>query len=276
MGKEILENWLNDSWQLGIGVFFGYLIVNQFWQIAVKHWNQSWHKGAMTVLLIATCSIWALSFINVTYMERLSLGFVFEDYEKPPVSFLHVMLALVFGILFAVLVSNGWRLSMVIPVALALAVADASGNSTLIEGVRAMRARAEAAGTPFQAPQMAWHDYYVDHPHLARIYVYAALLTIALALFLWSLRVWRRERALLVGEEAATIEADPDGDLAARRQSLAYRALRYLAGVAFCVAIIGNLAAVWSWRLERECKLAAHEMSIFYSGDEQCAGDAWP
>lgn len=263
MRPEIFEEWLRDAWQLGIGAFFGYLIIDQFWRIVFKHFAVSPLKGIVTSLMIGSCLIWALSFINVTYIERWALGVAFADYDKPPISFLHISLAIIFGVLFAVLVSNGWRLAVVIPLALGLAVADILGNSALIAGVEQMARRAEAAGTPFQAPQWAWHAYYTEKPHLLRISAYAATLTAAMIFFLISLVFFYKDNP------KAARAAGPE-----RVEGAAYLSFRYLASLIFCVALIGNLVVIWSWRLERECALSRHQMSFIYSDPEQCAAPA--
>lgn len=257
MGPEVLEEWLRDAWQLGIGAFFGYLIIEQSWKIVFVHFRESTLKGIVTLALVASCMAWALSFINVTYIERWALGVAFEDYEKPPINFLHISLAIIFGILFAVLVSNAWRLSVVIPLALGLALADISGNATLINGVEAMRQSAEASGNPFGPPQMAWHSYYVDKDQLLRIYIYATVLALALGLLLIANAVYAGH--LRAGAEAEVVE-----------RSASYLSFRYLAALAFCVAILGNLYVIWGWRLERECALSEFEMSFIYGAPNQC------
>lgn len=293
MNQAVFDEWLRDAWQLGIGAFFGYLIIDKSWRIVFEHFHKSMIKGMVTTLMLTSCLVWALSFINVTYIEQWALGVAFEDYQKPPLNFLHISLAIIFGILFAVLVSNGWRLAVVLPLALTLALADIAGNATLIEGVQTMAARAEAQGDPFGAPQLAWLDYYTAYPHLLRIQGYAAVLgvaallaAIALAIYWRDNRAARRDDAAEAPSNAASPNAaSPNATMSkaamsgaapavkpAPVESAPYLTLRYLSSLVFCIALVGNLVVVWSWRLERECRLAAFEMSFVYSDPAQCGG----
>lgn len=241
-----LKDLLNFVWNIAFGISFtlaiGFLIRPKLGSIFKRNFS----LGVWSLFMTITTVLWMLLYLSATFWELHIVDKAFERSFNPELGISHIILPIILGLGFAVLVAHSWKLHVVLPVAIAIGFADLIGNSIILEGISEMLIRAAHEGKISSDSAKVFQDYFFENSHLLRIVGYMVVLAVGSAFAILSLgeRLFRSEEPKDMGDLAAAIE---------RNKVLFDR----LARGCFILAIWGNEAIIWSWRISRTNELSA-------------------
>lgn len=249
-------DFLDTYWNYAIAIFAFIAGAFAYHRFSFNKSNPFWVEVSNAAVFVSFL-VWILSFAAMTRLEMDALRGVFLSDKLPGRDVSFVFAAILFGVLFALIVIFYRNIFICAILVLIIGVSDIYGNQSMAKAMQIIQGKIIAGGQKIDSIEAIWIWYYLELPHPQRISIYMLLAGFSLIFYLIS-----KLRSMKVEDIKAEFGRSSRDAIEVLRQN--WVVFDISAKALLVIAVLLNEYLIYSWRYEREARLAEYGASIYF------------